>query len=113
MSEHMVIGTTEEERKKEIYDYAVQCGWNERRARAYAVALGNNWLPELEQNYVEWFNHKPLTDIPIGGITLNSLFRFWHRKDLTTAVKFLWEYKQDNYESPGLVYLCGLHDEIF
>ena len=33
MSEHIVTGTTEEEREKEIYDYAVKHGWNERRAR--------------------------------------------------------------------------------
>ena len=113
MSERIVTGTTEEEREKEIYDYAIKCGWNERRAWAYAVLLGDDWMPELEQNYIEWFNHQPLTDIKVGEITLNSLFKFWHREDLTTAVRLLWEYKQDNYDNPGLVYLCGLHDEIF
>ncbi len=113
MSEHIVTGTTEEEREKEIYDYAIKHGWNERRARVYAVVLGTNWLPELEQNYIEWFNHMPLSNICVGEITLNSLFRFWHNKDLITAVMFLWDYKNDNYESPDLVYLCGLHDEIF
>lgn len=112
MPEHIVTGTTEEERKKEIYDYAIKCGWNEGQARVYAVFLGDYWMPELEQNYIEWFNHMPLSNICVGEITLNSLFRFWHRKDLITAVMFLWDYKNDNYESPDLVYLCGLHDEI-
>lgn len=112
MSEHIVTGTTEEERKKEIYDYAIKYGWDEWQARVYAVVLGTDWLPELEQNYVEWFNHQPLTNIQVGEITLNDLFRFWHREDLTTAVRLLWEYKQDNFENSGLVYLCGLHDEI-
>lgn len=112
MPEHIVTGTTEEERKKEIYDYAIKYGWDEWQARVYAVVLGTDWLPELEQNYVEWFNHQPLTNIQVGEITLNDLFRFWHREDLTTAVRLLWEYKQDNFENSGLVYLCGLHDEI-
>lgn len=112
MPEHIVTGTTEEEQKKEIYDYAIKYGWDEWQARVYAVVLGTDWLPELEQNYVEWFNHQPLTNIQVGEITLNDLFRFWHREDLTTAVRLLWEYKQDNFENSGLVYLCGLHDEI-
>lgn len=112
MSERIVTGTTEEERKKELYDYAIKCGWDEGQARVYAVVLGTDWLPELEQNYIEWFNHKPLTDIWVGEITLNSLFKFWHSEDLVTAVSFLWNYKNDNFENPGLVYLCGLLDEI-
>ena len=41
MPEHIVTGTTEEEREKEIYDYAIKCGWNETRARAYGVFLGD------------------------------------------------------------------------
>lgn len=112
MSEHIVTGTTVEEREKELFSYIVKCGWDESRAWAYAILLGNDWMPELEQNYIEWFNHKPLTDIQVGEITLNSLFNFWHREDLTTAVRLLWEYKQDNFENPGLTYLCGLHDEV-
>ena len=112
MSEHIVTGTMEEERKKEIYDYAIKHGWDEGQARVYAVVLGTDWLPELEQNYIEWFNHMPLSNICVGEITLNSLFKFWHGKDLITAVTFLWNYKNDNYENPGLVSLGGLHDEI-
>ena len=52
MSKHIVTGTTVEEREKELFNYIVKCGWDESRAWAYAVLLGNDWLPELEQNYV-------------------------------------------------------------
>ena len=108
MSEHIVTGTTEEEREKEIYDYAIKCGWSETQARSYAVFLGDFWLPELEQNYIEFLNHRPLSDIKVGEITLNSLFINWGRKDLTTAVGLLWDYKKDNYKNPMFVYIHGM-----
>ena len=73
MAEHIVTGTTEEEREKEIHDYAIKCGWDESWARSYAIFLGDYWLPELEQNYIEFLNHQPLSDIKVGEITLNSL----------------------------------------
>ena len=72
----------------------------------------NGFNTMLGHSIAEKVTHKPLTDIQVGEITLNSLFNFWHREDLTTAVRLLWEYKQDNFENPGLTYLCGLHDEI-
>ena len=37
MSEHIVTGTTEEEREKEIYEYAIKCGWDDSDARLYAI----------------------------------------------------------------------------
>ena len=45
MTEHIVTGTTKEERKKELFDYIVKCGWDERQARFYAIRLGNRWVP--------------------------------------------------------------------
>ncbi len=113
MQEHIFTGETKEERKKEIYDYAVKCGWDEGWARSFAVTLGNRWIPELEPNYIEFFNHKPLSNICVGGITLNSLFDYWGRKDLTTAVRLLWLYKERNYENPSIVYYYGVPDEMF
>lgn len=112
MTEHIVTGTTEEEREKEIHDYAIKCGWSESWARAYAVFLGDYWLPELEQNYIEFLNHRPLSDIKVGEITLNSLFEYWKRKDLTTAVRYLWLYKDRGYQNPSLVYFCGVPDDL-
>lgn len=106
MSEHIVTGTTEEERKKEIYDYAIKCGWSEDRAQSYAVVLGDYWLPELEQNYIEFFHHLPLSDIKVGELTLNNLFEHWGRWDLGTAVRILWIYKEGNYD-PSFVLLYG------
>ena len=108
MSEHIVTGAAEEEREKEIYDYAIKCGWDEGCARSYAVFLGDFWLPELEQNYIEFLNHRPLSDIKVGEITLNSLFKYWGRKDLTTAARLLWRYKKDNYKNPVHVYIYGV-----
>lgn len=108
MAEHIVTGTTEEEREKEIYDYAIKCGWDEGWARSYAIFLGDYWLPELEQNYIEFLNRQPLSDIKVGEITINSLFEYWGRKDLTTAVRFLWLYKKDNYNDPSSVYIYGV-----
>lgn len=108
MAEHIVTGITEEEREKEIYDYATKCGWDEGWARSYAIFLGDYWLPELEQNYIEFLNHRPLSDIKVGEITLNSLFEYWGRRDLTTAVRFLWLYKKDNYNDPSSVYIYGV-----
>ena len=105
MSEHIVTGTTEEEREKEIYDYAIKCGWSEDRAQSYAIFLGHYWLPELEQNYVEFFHHLPLSDIKVGEFTLNSLFDDWGRWDLRTAVWVLWIYKEGNYKDSSLVHL--------
>lgn len=113
MTKHIATGTTEEERKQELFDYIVKCGWDERQARFYAVTLGNRWVPELEPNYVEFFNHKPLTDIKVGEITLNSLFEFWGRKDLTTAVSLLWLYKEDHYDDPYSVYTDGMVNDLF
>lgn len=113
MTEHIVTGATEEERKKELFNYAIKCGWNESRARSYAITLGKRWIPELEPNYVEFFNHQPLTDIKIGEITLNSLFEYWGRKDLTTAVNLLWLYKEDRYDDPDSVYTGGLTNDLF
>lgn len=112
MAEHIVTGTTEEERKKEIYDYAIQCGWDKGWARSYAITLGKRWMPELEQNYIEFLNHLPLSDIKVGEITLNSLFAYWGRKDLTTAVRLLWLYKKDHYDDPDSVYTGGVPDVI-
>ena len=112
MTEHIVTGTTEEEREKEIYDYAIKCGWDAHQARSYAIFLGDYWIPELEQNYIEFFHYKPLSDIPVGEITLNKLFECWHREDLTTAVRYLWLYKERGYENSSLVYLCGVPDDI-
>ena len=113
MTEHIVTGSTEEEREKEIHDYAIKCGWNESWARAYAIFLGDYWLPELEQNYIEFFNHRPLSDIKVGEITLNSLFEYLGRKDLTTAARFLWLYKKDNYNDPSSVYIYGVPDDAY
>lgn len=112
MPEHIVTGTTEEEREKEIYDYAISCGWKKSLARSYAFTLGKRWIPELEQNYIEFFHHAPLSDIKVGEIALNSLFEFRGRKDLTTAVKLLWIYKQDYYQDPDFVYTGGIPDEL-
>lgn len=108
MPEHIVTGTTEEEREKEIYAYAIKCGWSETQARSYAVFLGDFWLPELEQNYIEFLTHRPLSDIKVGEITLNSLFEYWGIKDLTTAARFLWRYKKDDDKNPAHVYIYGV-----
>ena len=31
----------------------------------------NNYLEELEPNLIEWINHKPLSDIYIGELSIN------------------------------------------
>lgn len=108
MPEHIVTGTTEEEREKEIYDYAIKCGYGPHDARYYAISLGDYWLPELEQNYIEFLNHQPLSDIKVGEITLNSLFDYWGRKDLATAVELLWLYKNHGCKNPAFVYIHGM-----
>ena len=43
MPEHIVTGTTEEEREKEIHDYMIERGWDDRDARLYAITLGDRW----------------------------------------------------------------------
>lgn len=108
MSEHIVTGTTEEERIKEIYEYMIKRGWDDSDARSYAITLGNRWMPELEPNYIEFFNHQELSDIRLGEISIKDLFHYWGRKDLRTAVRLLWTYKEGNYQNPSLVYLCGV-----
>ena len=113
MSEHIVTGTTEEEREKEIYEYAIKCGWDKGWAQSYAICLGDYWLPELEQNYIEFLNHRPLSDIKVGKITVNSLFEYWGRRDLTTANRLLWLYKERNFRNPSIVYVYGVPDEMF
>lgn len=108
MPEHIVTGTTEEEREKEIHDYMIEHGQDDKDARLYAITLGCRWMPELEPNYIEFFNHLELSNIRLGEISISDLFRYWGRRDLRTAVRLLWTYKEDDYQNPGLVYLCGM-----
>ena len=70
-------------------------------------------MPEFEQNYIEFFNHQKLSDIYLGEISIKDLFLFWGRKDLRTAVRLLWTYKEGNYKNPSLVYLCGVSSDLF
>ena len=47
----------------------------------------------LEPNLIEWINHKPLSDIYIGELSINILTREWGRLDIVGAFAGMKAYK--------------------
>lgn len=55
--------------------------------------LLNNYLEELEANLIEWIDHKPLSDIYIGELSINILTREWGFLDIVGAFAGMKAYK--------------------
>ncbi|MBR1701498.1 MAG: hypothetical protein IJ716_06030 [Lachnospiraceae bacterium] len=55
--------------------------------------LFNNYVEELEPNLIEWINHKPLSDIYIGELSINILTKEWGVLDMVDSFVRLKAYK--------------------
>ena len=55
--------------------------------------LLNNYIEELESNMIEWVNHKPLSDIYIGDLSINILTKEWGVLDMVDSFVRLKAYK--------------------
>lgn len=48
-------------------------------ADVVAQEIIDSWIPELEQNFFEWINKEPLSEIKVYDLSLNDFFRAWNK----------------------------------
>ncbi|MBR1701490.1 MAG: hypothetical protein IJ716_05990 [Lachnospiraceae bacterium] len=65
--------------------------------------LLNNYLEELEPNLIEWIDHKPLSDIYIGELSINILTQEWGVLDMVDSFARLKAYKDSGYCNAGWI----------
>lgn len=58
-------------------------------------------LPELEQNFLEWVNDEPYSEISVDGISLKEIFDVWNKdapnsllNNIRLALKHIIHHKQ-------------------
>lgn len=53
--------------------------YNEKIINSTAQKIINIWPIELEQNFFEWINEEPLSEIKIYDLSINDFFRVWNQ----------------------------------
>lgn len=100
-----VTATTPKERKEQLYNYMIARGFDKNEADYDARCLSRYWVPELEQNFIEWVNHSPFSVIEIGEVDIPSVLTFWHSQNFCAAMECIYKYRQDGCSDPAMVYL--------
>ena len=62
------------------------------------------YLEELEQNVLEWVEHRELSEIYVGELTLPMVLKAWNETDdISDVMESLYLYKMCDYRYPYLV----------
>lgn len=67
--------------------------------KTFADLIEKNYIPEVEENILEWAEGRPFSEIPVGDWSVKRLFEEFPRTNIIEVLEGLKEYKEAGFKN--------------